>query len=251
MIRQTVCVPALLACALLTRAAVVRAAEPATQPTSRPTLTDAEQQAGWKLLFDGVSTAGWRGLGRDDFPAGRWVVQDGCLRCLGNAGAIDKAKADDLVPTEQHPANFELSFEWMTPKKGGNSGVKYRVQEKKGEGFAFGPEYQCMDDGDKVDKDSTGSLYDVLPPHDKKLNPAGQFNQSKIVVRRDHVEHWLNGVKVLDYEFGSDAFKAAVAQSKFKTSTVWGKSPRGYIVLQDHNDEAWFRNIKIRELAEK
>src|SRR3954468_727383 len=87
--------------------AAARAAEPATQPTTRPTLTDAEKQAGWKLLFDGVSTAGWRGLGRDDFPAGRWVVQDGCLRCLGNAGAKDKAKADDLVPTEPFE-NFEL-----------------------------------------------------------------------------------------------------------------------------------------------
>ena len=228
--------------------ATARAAEPATRPTTRPTLTDAETQAGWKLLFDGVSTAGWRGLGRDDFPAGRWVVQDGCLRCLGNAGS--KAKADDLVPTQQFE-NFELSFEWMTPKKGGNSGVKYRVQEKKGEGFAFGPEYQCIDDGDKVDKGATGSLYDVLPPHDKKVNPAGQFNQSKIVVRGDHVEHWLNGVKVLEYEFGSDAFKAAVAQSKFKTSPTWGKTAKGYVALQDHNDEAWFRNIRIRELPAK
>src|SRR4051812_36078744 len=124
MTRRTLVAFVLLAATCAAARAAEPTTQPTTQPTTRPTLTDAEKQAGRKLLFDGASTAGWRGLGRDDFPAGRWVVQDGCLRCLGNAGAKDNAKADDLVPAEQHPANFELSFEWMTPKKGGNSGVK-------------------------------------------------------------------------------------------------------------------------------
>src|SRR4051794_3664306 len=169
-----------LACFILLAAACItsRAAEPATQPTTRPALTEAEKQAGWKLLFDGVSTRGWRGLGRDDFPADRWVVQDGCLRCLGDEHS--KAKPDDVIPVDKYE-DFELSFEWMVPKPKGNSGVKYRVQEQKGEGFAFGPEYQCMNDDDAETKDATGSLYDVLPPKGKKLNPPGEFNHSRIL----------------------------------------------------------------------
>ena len=118
-----------------------------------PTLTDTEKQAGWKLLFDGVSTAGWRGLGMDEFPP-VWVVETGCLRCLGGYKG-----ANDLVTADTYE-NFEMSFEWMFPKKSGNSGVKYRVQEQKGKGYAFGPEYQCMNDPDATDIHASGALYD-------------------------------------------------------------------------------------------
>ena len=218
---------------------------PSTGPATRAALTDAEKEAGWKLLFDGSTPAGWRGLGADAFPAGRWVVQDGCLRCLGNANS--KAKPNDLVADGEY-ADFEIEFEWMVPKKMGNSGFKYRVQEVKGNGSAFGCEYQLMYDPGVEGKDATGSLYDVLPPAGKKLNPQGEFNRSRVLVHGDHVEHWLNGVKVLEYDFGSDDFKAAVARSKFKGSPTWAREPRGRLVLQDHGDEAWFRNIKIREL---
>ncbi|HZL35603.1 MAG TPA: DUF1080 domain-containing protein [Tepidisphaeraceae bacterium] len=204
-----------------------------------PSLTDSEKQAGWKLLFDGKTTTGWRGLGRDDFPDQIWEVRDGCLHCRGGK------KADDLVTVDKYD-NFELAFDWMVPKRLGNSGVKYRVQEKKGNGFAFGCEYQCMYDPGANGKDATGSLYDVLPPKGKHLNPQGQFNTSRILVSGNHVEHWLNGVRVLQYEFGSDEFKKAVAKSKFKNSRTWAKEPLGYIVLQDHNDEVYFRNLKIR-----
>ena len=214
----------------------------ASKSSSPPKLTEQEKQAGWKLLFDGVSTSGWRGLGRDDFPQGLWIIENHCLHCLGGPG-----KTDDLVTTDKYE-NFELSFEWMVPKLMGNSGIKYRVQEKKGETFAFGPEYQLMYDPGASDKHATGSLYDVLPPHGKKLRPQGQFNESRLVVNGNHVEHWLNGVKVVEFEFGSAALKAAVAKSKFKNRPDWGRDPRGYIILQNHHDEVYFRNLKIREL---
>jgi hypothetical protein len=214
-----------------------------TSLAAAPLLSDDEKAAGWKLLFDGVSTTGWRGLGMDSFPADLWKIEDGCLHCLG------RKKSNDLVTVNQYE-NFELSFEWMVPKLNGNSGVKYRVQEQKGHGFAFGVEYQCMYDPDATDKQASGSLYDVLPPVGKKLEPQGKFNQSRIIVKGDHIEHWLNGVKVVDCEFGSDDVNAAIAKSKFK-GTDWGKKPLGHIVLQDHHDEVWFRNLKIRELPTK
>ena len=227
--------------------AICLAAGPAEPPQTRPgvtpppSLSDAEKQAGWKLLFDGVSTQGWRGLGTGGFPTQAWEVKDGCLHCLGGSSTVD------LITADKHE-NFELTFEWMIPKLNGNSGVKYRVQETKGKSAAFGCEYQCMYDPDATGKDATGSLYDVLPPVGKKLQPMGDFNQSRIIVQGNHVEHWLNGVKVLEFEFWNDAFKEAVAKSKFKTSATWAKDPKGYVALQDHHDEVFFRNIKLREL---
>lgn len=176
----------------------------------------------------------------DSFPD-VWVVQDGCLRCLGGYKG-----ANDLVTVDEYE-NFELSFEWLIPKLKGNSGVKYRVQEQKGKGYAFGCEYQCMNDPEAFDKHASGSLYDVFPPQGKKLVAPPQFNQSRILVQRNHVEHWLNGVKVIDAEFGSSAMKEALATSHFRNSD-WGKKPRGHIILQDHHSEVFFRNIKIREL---
>ena len=217
-------------------------AEPqAPSQTRHDALSDAEKQAGWKLLFDSASTDGWRGLGTDGFPKQAWEVKDGCLHCFGGKNT------DDLITVDKHE-NFEISFEWMVPKLNGNSGVKYRVQETKGKTFAFGCEYQCMYDPDATGKEATGSLYDVLPPTGKKLQPQGEFNQSRILVRGNHVEHWLNGVKVVEFEFWSDAFKEAIAKSKFKGSATWAKDPRGHIALQDHGDEVFFRDLKIRDL---
>lgn len=204
--------------------------------------SDTGKRAGWTSLFNGDSTAGWRGLGMDGFPHDQWVVEDGCLHCLGKPG-----KTNDLI-TERKYENFELSFEWRVPKPMGNSGVKYRVQEQKGEGFAFGPEYQLMNDPGVSDKHATGSLYDVLAPTGKKLKPGDQFNESRIVIRGNHGEHWLNGVKVVEFEFGSPELQRAIAKSKFK-NTDWAKNPVGYIALQNHHDEVWIRNIRIRELA--
>lgn len=212
----------------------------AEPPPTRPTLSEDEKTAGWKLLFDGVSTTGWRGLGTDGVPK-CWVVEDGCLKCLG--GTKD---ANDLIAADQYE-NFELAFEWRFPKTKGNSGVKYRVQEKKGAGYAFGPEFQCMNDPGVTDIHASGALYDLFAPQGKKLVPQGEFNQSRIVVRGNHWEHWLNGVKVVEVEFGSEAMTAALAKSHFR-NTDWGKKPLGYIALQNHHNEVLFRNIKIRVL---
>jgi 3-keto-disaccharide hydrolase len=219
------------------------AASPPKPSAPPPSLTDAEKQAGWKLLFDGKTTTGWRLLGGDAFPKEAWGVENGCLRKLPGKGG-------DLVYEKQFE-NFELSFEWIVPKPNGNSGVKYRVQEKQGNSFAYGPEYQLMADGDVSDKNATGSLYDVLPPKGKKLKGPGEFNESRIVVNGDHVEHWLNGVKVVEYDVGSAAFNAGIARSKFKNDPKFARDARGYVDLQDHGDEIWFRNIKIRELSAK
>ncbi|WP_254513420.1 3-keto-disaccharide hydrolase [Anatilimnocola floriformis] len=224
---------ALLPMALL-RPALSVAAEPAK-------LSADEQAAGWKLLFDGVTPKGWRGLGSEEFPAG-WKIEDGCLKCLG-----DRKLASDLTTVDEYE-NFQLAFEWRFPGKKGNSGVKYRVQEEKGKTYAFGPEYQCFTDGDKIDQHSTGSLYDLIAPQDHKLVAADEFNQGMIVVQGNRTEHWLNGVKVVTAEFGSEELKTLLAKSYFRNST-WGQRPRGRIVLQDHHTQVYFRNIRILEMA--
>jgi Domain of Unknown Function (DUF1080) len=215
----------------------------ADSPAELPGLSDAEKAAGWKLLFDGVSFAGWRGLGRDDVPS-CWVIESGCIKCLGGHKGIA-----DLATVEQFD-NFELAFEWRFPKKKGNSGVKYRVQEEAGKGYAFGCEYQCMTDPDATDRHASGSLYDLFAPQGKTLAPSGEFNQSRILVQGDRLEHWLNGVKVVEAEFDSEAMKTALATSYFKKSN-WGKIPLGHIALQNHHSEVLFRNLKLRVLPAK
>jgi hypothetical protein len=230
----------LLVCALVSFA---RAAD--EKPVA---LTDEEQKAGWKLLFDGVSTKGWRGLGRAEFPAQGWEVADGCLHHKPKGGG------GDITP-DQAFENFELSIEFKIAAKG-NSGIKYRVAEQTGQTGAFGCEYQVLDDDGmaegKKGKVSTASLYEVFAPNDaKKLKPAGEFNDARIVVQGEHTEHWLNGAKVVECEVNSDAWKAAVALSKFKGNPKFGTVKKGQICLQDHGDEVWFRSIKIRELPAK
>jgi len=206
------------------------------------TLTEQEKKEGWVLLFDGKTTAGWRRLGFDSVPEGPWVVQDGAL-----VHQTGKGGGNDIIFDKKFD-NFELSWEWIVPKPKGNSGIKYRVQETKGKNGAYGPEYQMMNDPGVVDKHSTASLYDVLPPANVKLAPEGQWNHSRVIVRGNKAEHWLNGQKTVEFEFGSEALKQAVAKSKFKTSPIWGKEAKGYIALTDHGDEARFRSIKLREL---
>jgi hypothetical protein len=226
-------------------AGLVRAAD--DKPAA---LTDEEQKAGWKLVFDGVSTKGWRGLGRKEFPAQGWEVADGCLHHKAKGGGGDITLND---PYE----NFELSIEWKAAKSA-NSGIKYRVAESPGGTSAFGCEYQILDDEhaaegkSKGGKVSAGSLYELFAPSDKKkVKPTGEFNQTRILVQGDHAEHWLNGEKIVEFEFNSDAWKAAVAQSKFRSSTTFGQTKKGQIALQDHGDEVWYRNVKIRELPAK
>jgi hypothetical protein len=218
-------------------------------------LTKEEQKAGWKLLFDGQTTKGWRGFHSQEFPAGAWVVEGGVLKKVKGEGELGHA-GGDIITLDQYE-NFEFAIEWrLTP--GANSGVKYLVVEslpptgKSGVSF----EYQILDDLKHPDAKmgvagnrTAGSLYDLIPAAgNKPLKPVGEWNQTRIVKKSNHVEHWLNGMKVVEYELGSPALQAAIAKSKFKNTPEFGKARKGHILIQDHGDEVWYRNIKIREL---
>ena len=210
-------------------------------------LTDAEKQTGWKLLFDGKTTKGWRGYTQTAMPAKGWRVEDGTLKKVGGE------RGGDIITVEKFN-DFDLTWEWRIGP-GGNNGLKYLVTEDRPS--APGQEYQLIDDMKNADAKvgphrATSSFYDVLPPSDDKpLRPAGEWNQSRILIQGNHVEHWLNEKKVLEYELGSDAVKAAVAKSKFKNASGFGEKITGHIMLTDHGDECSFRNIKIRVLSAK
>jgi len=222
----------LIACLIF--AAALRGAEPNT-------LTPQEQANGWKLLFNGRDTTGWHAYAKKAPPGPGWKVDDGVLTKLA------KVRGGDIVTDEQFD-DYELYWEWKLAPKA-NNGIKYLVTEKRTS--APGPEYQMIDDEGGADtvapKHLTASFYDVLPPWpNKKLNPPGQWNTSRLVIKGNHVEHWLNGAKVLEYELGSDEVKKAVAKSKFKNAPGFGEKIKGHIMLTDHNDECSYRNIKIR-----
>jgi len=225
-------------------------------------LTKEEIKEGWRLLFDGKTFNGWRGLGRDHVPNGMWVIEDGMIFKV-NMVDIDTTsdglpvEGGDLMTTDVF-GNFDLFFEWKI-NKGGNSGLKYNVseemcQENGSRYSALGFEYQLLDDGDEkyngVLKPSqfSASLYDLIPPANVVLKPVGEFNSSRIIVDANHAEHWLNGIKVVEYEFGSKELNDAYEISKFNKIAGFPEKRKGHIVLQNHNEESWFRNIKIREL---
>jgi hypothetical protein len=225
------------------------------------TLTRAERKAGWKLLFDGRTFTGWRGLGRDNVPAGLWVVEEGMIRKIKNS---DVSQLPDGRPVEEGDLmtvetfeDFELYFEWKL-EKGGNSGLKYNVSEQISQKYgskysALGFEYQMLDDGDPMYKNLkpaqfSGSLYDLIPATNIRLKPVGEFNSSRIIVSGKHAEHWLNGIKVVEYEFGSQVLEEAYKSSKFNKIPGFHEKRKAHIILQNHSDAAWFRNIKIREI---
>src|SRR5262249_30719728 len=217
-------------------------------------LTKAEKAAGWRLLFDGKSFDGWRGFHSDKVPGG-WAIEDGCIKKIPSLGEMGQA-GGDLITVDQFD-NFEFSVEWKLAK-GSNSGIKYLISEslppagKSGVGF----EYQVLDDDNHPDAKAgingnrtAGSLYDLIPASKaKKLNPIGEFNQTRIVVRGNHIEHWLNGVKTVEFDRTSDDYRKHLSESKFKNTKGFGEAKRGHILLQDHGDEVWFRNIKVRAL---
>jgi len=201
-------------------------------------LEPSAEEGAWRSLFDGQTFAGWRVFGQAGPPTQGWSIEDGILK--KRAGE----RGGDLV-TEETFEEFELSWEWKLPP-GANSGVKYFVLESRGR--TIGHEYQMIDDQRiPLGKQSTASFYDVLPPRSDRQPPRiGEWNVSRIVVRGAHVEHWLNEEKVLDYELGSPEVLEAVGRSKFKSVAGFGTRQRGHIMLTDHTDEAWFRNIRIR-----
>jgi hypothetical protein len=205
-------------------------------------LTDTEKAAGWRLLFDGKTTSGWVALGKSAFPDKGWIVEDGTLKHVAKGGGGD-------IVTREHFDDFELEWEWRIAA-GANGGLKYNLPDpNKG----VGCEYQLIDDEGHPDsklaegKRTTASLYDVLKPaDDKKINRAGEWNSSRILVKGNHAEQWLNGRKTVEFEFGSDALKAAIAQSKFKNTAGWGVKTKSPILIQDHGDEIALRSIKIK-----
>ena len=231
---------------VLTLILLSAAAMPAVAQPNPNTITPEEKAAGWKLLFNGTSMDGWRGYREAGIPA-CWKIEDGMLKTL------PKVKGNNLVTTQKYD-DFEFSWEWRIPP-GGNNGVKYFVTEDRPS--APGHEYQMIDDAVPEVKrlgplHMTAAFYGVLPPSaPTPTKPAGEWNQSRVAVRGGHVEHWLNGKKVLEYELGSDSVKAGLARSKFRKYPDFGTKIRGPIMLTYHSDECWYRNIKIREIAVK
>jgi 3-keto-disaccharide hydrolase len=195
----------------------------------------------WRSLFDGKTTAGWRGYRSQKVPDG-WRVEDGTLTRVSSGG--------DLVTNDTF-RDFELTLEWKIAP-GGNSGIMYRVTEDAEKPYETGPEMQVLDDAKHPDGKSrltsAGALYGLYPSPAGVVKPAGEWNAVRVVVNGNHVEHWLNGVKVAEAEMGSPDWNARVAASKFKEWPGYGKAREGHIVLQDHGDVVAYRNIRIKTL---
>ena len=202
-----------------------------------------DRRAGrWQIFFE-KNVEGWRGYRQTDFPTKGWVIENGGLHLL------PKSSGGDIVTVRKY-TDFEFEWDWRIGPKG-NNGVKYLVTEDRP--GAPGHEYQMVDDSITPEMNhQTGAFYSVVPPRsDKPLHPPGQWNHSRILVQGNHAEHWLNGMKVVAYELGGPEILAAVAASKFKNAPGFGTKITGHIMLTDHIEETWFRNVRLRELPVK
>lgn len=219
--------------------AATNASATAEQEAPMNTLTEAERDAGWELLFDGASLDGWRGYDRPDLPGG-WEVVGGTLARTGTGG--------DII-TDREFESFELRLEWRL-EPGGNSGIFYRAAEGEEWVYHSAPEYQVLDDERHPDGQSpmtsAGANYGLHPAPRGVVRPVGEWNEARIVVDGDRVEHWLNGTRMVEYELGSADWESRVAASKFSQWPAYGQADRGHIGLQDHGDPVWYRNIKVR-----
>jgi len=221
------------------------------------TLTPKEKEDGWQLLWDGKTTDGWRGAKLTAFPTKGWEIQDGVLR-VDPSGGAESANGGDIVTIKKYK-NFILKVDFKITK-GANSGIKYFVDTdlNKGDGSAIGCEYQILDDKNHPDAKlgvkgnrQLGSLYDLIPPDRSDPNyrfDEQGFNTAMIIVNGKRVQHYLNGVKILEYVRNTQEFNALVAYSKYANWPNFGNQPEGYILLQDHGDEVFFKNIKIKEI---
>ena len=236
---------------LLFHAVWAMAAEPNT-------LTPQEQAAGWKLLFDGRSTTGWHTYGKQTVTAKSWLVHDGCL-VIPKGNGRPNGSGGDLV-TNAIFTNFEFQFEWRVGP-GGNSGVEYLFTEGEKRTASFYPgdtgdsplgfEYQVLDDAPHAKNTANrlaASIYSLVAATGKTLRPAGEFNQGRVIVDGNHVEHWLNGRKVAECELGSPALQRIIASSKYKPYPGIGVKRATALALQDHGEEVAYRNLKLREL---
>lgn len=205
----------------------------------------------WIDLFDGESLAGWHGYNKTQ-PVQNWEIQDGILACTGKG---DKEDFGGDIVSDQEFDNFELEWEWKIAK-GGNSGVMYHVVEdaKYKAPYETGPEYQMIDDidfpGELEEWQMTGANYamNTADKSQKELKPVGEWNTSKIIYDHGHVEHWLNGKKIVDFQEGTEEWKKEKSEGKWKDFPDYKISNTGKIALQDHGDSAWFKNIRIRSL---
>jgi len=222
--------------------------------TTKNQLSIDEQKRGWKLLWDGKTTNGWRGAKLDNFPKKGWVIENGELTVLASGGGESRA-GGDIVTTESY-GDFELKVDFKITK-GANSGIKYYVdtETNKGPGSSIGLEYQILDDKNHPDAEkgnhegsrTISSLYDLIKADpDKPVNPTDEWNSARIVSKNNHVEHWLNGVKVLEYKRKSNDFRKLVSESKYVKWLNFGEADKGFILLQDHGDLVSFKNIKIK-----
>ena len=232
---------AVVALLFVTNSCEAQSQPPQPPPSSTNSLTAAEKAAGWRLLFDGHTTTGWRNYGKPTISPG-WTVQDGALTRTGAGG--------DIITTDEFK-NFELSIDWKI-EIGGNSGVFYRASEDSDAIYWNAVEVQVLDDAKHPDGQnrmtSAGAAYDLYPSPAGHVHPGGEWNSARLIVNGNHVEHWLNGFKLLEYELGSPDWNSKVAGSKFKPHPRFGKNSQGHIGLQDHGNVVAFRNIKIRVL---
>lgn len=225
-----------------------------TETVSLISLTEQEKKEGWQFLFDGTNMDKWRGAYLDSMPAKGWAIENGELLVQPSTGA-ESTNGGDIITKEQY-SDFELVLEAKLTDSA-NSGIKYFVTERKPrpQGSAIGLEFQLLDDEKHPDAKqgkngnrTISSLYDLITAQGKKANPIGEWNEARIISKGKHVEHWLNGAKVVEYERGSPDFKKLVAGSKYKIYEGFGESEKGHILLQDHGNKVFFRNIKIRVL---
>lgn len=212
--------------------------------TTMNTLTPEEQAQGWELLFDGQTLAAWRGFRQQALPSA-WRIDQGALALIPGTGT-----GGDLLTRELY-RDFELRLEWCL-EPGGNSGIFFHVTEDHDRIWHTGPEMQVLDDEGHRDgllpTHRAGANYDLHPPASAAARPVGQWNEVRLRVQGAHVEHWLNGQKIVAYDLWSDDWEARVAASKFAAHPDYGRKRAGHIALQDHGDRVWYRNIKVRRL---
>lgn len=227
-------------------------------PSKDNTISEEEAANGWKLLWDGKTSSGWRGIKRPDFPPTGWEIKDGVL-LINESGGGESATVGDIITTEKY-SNFELQLDFKITE-GANSGVKTFVDPElnKGEGSAIGPEFQILDDqrhpDAKLGRDGNrtiGSLYDMqTAPATKRVMPIGTWNHARILSEDKQLTYWLNGQKTLDIKRGSKEWRDLVAISKYKIWPNFGELEKGHILLQDHGNEVFYKNLKIRDFSKK